>query len=324
VSSVPELTDAQQRVIERLYEGKYAAAIADELDVTRQAVSKHVKNLEEKGLITEHPGETAFYRRSLGQGTSVKIYGLTDAGIEALRKAQGLGPGETPRTPSQGLTEPPPGQGDPINEPPVHNAPPERGPRVEVHNFEVKIPVEGDQAKLWLPETAELNNWTRRWDENFHGVFLEATSQHLLLRAGAEANSVEVAEGLVLRKLVKAIELLEDQYGLELGTPEFRCTYEPGKAKVGVTEHPLAEDRGYDEGELATIDDTPEPDTIHPTDDPADADRIVQMARRAERTEDLLEGLVEQQTRFFAQLSDLLDSGEGTEPSDHDPGMEVQ
>ena len=48
MSEVPELTDAQQRVIERLYEGKYAAAIANELDVTGQAVSKHVKKLEEK------------------------------------------------------------------------------------------------------------------------------------------------------------------------------------------------------------------------------------------------------------------------------------
>jgi len=235
VSSVPELTDAQQRVIERLYEGKYAAAIADELDVTRQAVSKHVRALEDKSLITEHAGETAFYRRSLGQGTSVKIYGLTDAGLEALRQAQGLGPGETPRTPSQGLTEPPPGQADDVNEPAVHNAPAEREaePRVEVHNFEVKIPIESGQQKLWLPNEAELNNWTRRWDENFHGVFLEATTQHLLLRAAAETRSIEIAEGLVLRKLVKAIELLEDQYGLELGTPEFRCTYEPGKGKVG-------------------------------------------------------------------------------------------
>jgi hypothetical protein len=201
---------------------------------------------------------------------------------------------------------------------------PSAEPEVEVHNFEVKIPIESGQQKLWLPETAELNNWTRRWDENFHGVFLETTSQHLLLRAGAEADSVEVAEGLVLRKLAKAIELLEDQYGLELGTPEFRCTYEAGKAKVGVQGHPLTEGRGYDEGELATIDDTPQPDTIHPTDDPADADRIVEMGRRAERTEDLLEGLVEQQTRFFARLSDFLSSDEGTEPPDHDPGMEVQ
>jgi hypothetical protein len=144
-----------------------------------------------------------------------------------------------------------------------------------VHNFEVKIPIEGDQAKPWLPNGAELNNWTRRWDENFHGVFLEAITRHLLLRAGAEARSVEVAEGLVLRKLVKAIKLLEDPYGLELGTPEFRCTYEPGKGKVGVTGHPLTEGRGYDEGGLSTIDNTPEPDTFHPTDDPTDADHVV-------------------------------------------------
>ena len=140
--------------------------------------------------------------------------------------------------------------------------------------IEVKIPIEDDQAKLWLPNEAELNNWTRRWDENVHGVFLEATTRHLL-RAGAEARSVEIAEGLVLRKLVKAIELLEDAYGLELGAPEFRCTYEPGKGKVGVTGHPLAEGRGHDEGGLATIDDTPEPDTIHATDDPADVDHVV-------------------------------------------------
>ncbi|PSG98492.1 hypothetical protein BRD56_00555 [Thermoplasmatales archaeon SW_10_69_26] len=143
VSSVSELTDAQQRVIERLYEGKYAAAIADEVNVTRQAVSKHVRKLEEKGLITEHAGETAFYRRSLGQGTSFKIYGLTDAGLQALREAQGLGPGETPRTPSTGLTEPPPGQYEDVNEPAVHNAPAERGPRVEVHNYRSQDPDRG-------------------------------------------------------------------------------------------------------------------------------------------------------------------------------------
>jgi hypothetical protein len=48
------------------------------------------------------------------------------------------------------------------------------------------------------------------------------------------------------------------------------------------------------------------------------------MARRSQRTEDLLEGLVEQQTRFFARLSDFLGSEEETEPVDYDPGMEVQ
>jgi hypothetical protein len=100
---------------------------------------------------------------------------------------------------------------------------------VEVHNFEVKVPVEGEQQKLWPPGEAELNNRTRRWDSNVHGVFLEATPQHLLLRAGAEAPSVELAEALVLGKLVRAIELLEDAYELELGTPAFRCTCEPSE-----------------------------------------------------------------------------------------------
>jgi hypothetical protein len=123
---------------------------------------------------------------------------------------------------------------------------------------------------------------------------------------------------------VKAIELLQDAYQLDLGVPELRCTYEPGKGKVDLTDHPLAKGRGYDEGDVATIDDTPEPDTIHPTEAPADADRIVEMGRRAERTEDLLEDVVEQQTRFFAQPSSLLGS-EGTEPADGgSPGMKVQ
>lgn len=140
MSRVPELTPAQQRVIEHLYEGHYAAAIAKQLDVTRQAVHKHVKALENQGLITEHPGETAFYRRSLGQGTSVKIYALTDKGMTALRHAQGLGPSETPTSSSGGLTGPPPGVGEDVNEPTLHTAPPRDQPRVEVHNFEVKIP----------------------------------------------------------------------------------------------------------------------------------------------------------------------------------------
>jgi len=229
VSSVPEPTDAQQRVLERLYEGKYATAITDEPGLTRQAVNEHVRNFEDNGLTTEHPGETAFHRRSLGPGASVEIYGLTDAGMAALRKAQALGEGETPRTPSEGVPSGPPGQGDEVNEPAVHDAPPHREPRVEVHNFEVKVPVEGEQQKLWPPGEAELNNRTRRWDSNVHGVFLEATPQHLLLRAGAEAPSVELAEALVLGKLVRAIELLEDAYELELGTPAFRCTCEPSE-----------------------------------------------------------------------------------------------
>ncbi len=323
LSDVPSVTPAQRRVLEHLYEGKYAAAIADELDVTRQAVHKHVKALEGKGLICENPGETAFYRRTLGPGASIKIYGLTNAGLEALRRAHDPGKEPDPDASTTGLTRASAGVGEPVNETGLHNAPRAREPRVEVHNFEVKIPVEGDQAKLWLPETAELNNWTRRWDPNFHGVFLEATTQHLLLRAGAEAHTVEIAEALTLRKLVKAIRLLEDAYQLDLGVPEFRHTYTPGRAKVGVTEHPLAQGRGYERGELATIDSTPEPDTIHPTDDPADADRIVQMARRAERTEDLLEGLVEQQTRFFASLSGLLQPDEPGEADPDERGMEI-
>lgn len=161
-------------------------------------------------------------------------------------------------------------------------------PFVEVHNFEVKIPVRKVGIK-WLPNASDLQNWTMRWDPDFHGVYLGVTTQSILIRAGAEGATRAIAEALVLRKLLRILQLLEEQYGCEFAYPEFRAAkaadfapdYRPGRTKVGVVGSPLTKGMGFASGELAVVDKTPEPSTIHPR-DPNDADRIVEIARNAE------------------------------------------
>lgn len=304
------LSRSRRRVLELLYQRRYPAAIAEELGVSRQAVHKHVKALLEAGLIREDHIETDFFRRTLGGPTPLKIYGLTEEGVAALNEA----------VVNRGLIPDSRGREGSVNQTALHHRlPPE--PRVEVHNFEVKVPV----AKLgisWLPSAADMQNWQRRWDPDFHGVYLEVTTRHILLKAAAEGPDRATAEALCLRRVMRVLDLLERHYGCELGRPEFRCIYAPGRTKIGVVGHPLTEGSGYQRGELATIDSTPEPGTIHPN-DPRDADTLVRWARNDAETNELLRGLVEQQTAFFRGLSQLLTREPPEPPSGRQEGMEV-
>lgn len=256
------------KVLVKLAEGRYPAAIGEQLKVSRQAVEYHVRVLLQAGFIHEDRPNTAVQRNALGGG-AMKLYALTDAGRAALDAA---------------MSKPlPPGAEAPL-----------LSPRVEVHNFEVKLPIKR-LGIAWLPSAADMQNWTRRWDPDFHGVYLEVTTQHLLLRAGAEGADREEAEGRCLRRLFRVMELLEVHYGCELGRPVFKG-YGPGKAKVGVLGSPLSAGKGYEVGRLATIDSTPEPGTIHPN-DPADADRIVQLARNVEDIKALVEHMARLEVR---------------------------
>lgn len=303
------LSTTRRRVLELLYEGDYPSSIAQRLKLSRQAVQKHTAALARAGLVAENRAETDFYRRSLGAGTSVKIWGLTEAGLGALQDDQ--------RQP--GLTRGSPGVAEAVNLPPVHNRP-LREPRVEVHNFEVKVPVK-KLGIAWLPNAAAMQNWTRRWDPDFHGVYLEVTTQHILLKAAGEGPDRATAEGLCLRRLFRVMELLERHYGCELGRPEFRAVYAPGRTKIGVVDHPLARCLPAQRGRLADVDGTPEPGTMHPH-DPSDADRVVQIARNSEESVFLLRGLAEQQTAFLAGLARLLQP-ETVKTAPAPPGMEV-
>lgn len=261
------LTDRRLRILRLLAAGRYPAAIAKELQVSRQAVDQHVAALVQEGYVHVDRPMTALQRNALGGG-AMKVYGLTDAGRAAVAEAMSS-------------TLPAGGEARLLS------------PRVEVHGFEVKVPVKR-MGIAWLPSAAEMQNWTRRWDPDFHGVYLEVTTQHILLRAGAEGADREEAEGRCLRRLMRVMELLESHYGCELGRPEFRG-YGLGKAKVGVLGSGLAV-KGYEVGRLASIDSTPEPGTIHPN-DPADADRIVQLARNVEDIKALVEHMARLEVR---------------------------
>lgn len=303
------LSPTQRRVLQLLYEGAYAASIAQRLKLTRQAVTYHVRRLEAAGYIRENHAETSFQRRTLGGPTTLKVFGLTEAGLRALQEEPRQGP----------LTPASPGVTEAVKDVPLLNRAP-REPRVEVHNFEVKVPVK-KLGIAWLPNAAEMQNWTRRWDPDFHGVYLEVTTQHILLKAAAEGADRAIAEGLCLRRLLRVMELLERQYGCELGRPEFRCIYAPGRTKIGVMDHPLAKGLQAHRGRLADVDGTPEPGTLHPH-DPADADRVVHIARNSEEAVFLLRGLAEQQTAFLAGLTRLL-RPETVKTAPAPPGMEV-
>jgi DNA-binding transcriptional ArsR family regulator len=247
-------------VLRRLAEGRYPAAVAQDLGLTRQVVQYHVRCLLSAGFLHEDRAASSLQRNALGGGP-MKLYGLTDQGHRALGEAmsKSLSPG--------GLR--------------VFTS-----PRVEVHNFQVKLPIRRLGIQ-WLPNAAAMQNWQRRWDPDFHGVYLEVTPRHVLLRTGAEGADREEAEGRTLRRLFRVMQLLESHYACEFGPPEFQF-YGPGKGKVGVLGSPLAKGLPYQVGQLAMVDSTPEPGTVHPA-DPADADRIVQLARNVEETKEMVD-----------------------------------
>lgn len=304
------MSERRRKVLQLVYEGRYMADIGRELKITRQAVNYHIRKLEDDGLVVESPIETQAQRARLGGGTAIKVYVPTEDGIQALREA-------TVRARAGGS----PGGGPDVKTGALFRRPRKR-PRVEVHNFEVKVPVRKGEIE-WLPRAAELNNWTRKWDPHFHGVYLEVTTQHILLRAKAEGESLAKAEGACLRRLVRIIELLEDTYRLELGVPRLRCTYRAGRAKAGVVGSELAEGLAYQEGELGVVDSTPEPGTIHPK-DPADVDRIVGIGRSVERTERMVEGMFKMAEWMIEQAPFLPARPETPGNRSNDtPGVEV-
>jgi DNA-binding transcriptional ArsR family regulator len=265
--AVNKLSRVQRDILELIHDGKSPSSIAKALRLVPSTISYHIGRLAEAGLVGLNPHETKIERMRLGI-PNLKVYGLTEQGLAALQTSMN-------RTPtSQGGEE---------------RVRSERGPRVEVHNFEVKIPVKA-MGISWLPDAAKLNNWTRQYDPDFHGVYLEVTTKHILLRAGAEGATREIAEALALRKVVRVQQLLETQYGCDLGPPQMRLVYAPGRTKVGAIGLGFTKGLPAQKGELADIDATPEDGTVHPH-DPNDADAIVNIARNSADTRELAQAL---------------------------------
>lgn len=254
--------------------GTYAAAVASKLKTSRSRVAYYMKELRDDRLIVEDRARTEFWRRSLGAGASLKIFSPTKKGWQLLE-----GNGHAER--SNSLTSPSRGAEKRVQTP--------SQAQVEVHNFRVRFPIKR-MSIAYLPQVAKMNNWVRKYDTNFHGVFLEATPKHIILAAKGTGPDLRTARALCLADLIRVQQLLETAYGCELGPPDFQEIYAPGRTKVGVQGLPLAKGLPYQKGKLATIDDTPEEGTIHPV-DPNDADRIVSMARRVEDTHELVQGL---------------------------------
>ena len=278
-----KLSRAQRDILELVYEGTSPSSIAKKLRRGKSTISYHLGRLEEAGLVGMNPHETQVERLRL-RIPNLKVFGLTDRGLAALQNSMN-------RTPSS-----------PGGEKPVRN---DHGPRVEVHNFEVKIPVKR-MGISWLPDAAKLNNWTRQYDPDFHGVYLEVTTQHILLRAGAEGATREIAEALALRKVIRVQQLLESQYGCDLGPPQMRLVYAPGKTKIGAIGLGFTKGLGAQKGELADIDSTPEDGTVHPH-DPNDADAIVNLARNSAETRELVQALALSQMSLNDAVKHLAD-----------------
>lgn len=278
-----QLTRVQRDILELVHDGKSPATIAKALRLSRSTVSYHLARLVDAGLAGLNPHETQVERLRL-RIPNLKVYGLTEAGLAAFQN-------------SMHQTRPSPGGEGAVRS--------ERGPRVEVHNFEVKIPVKRIGIS-WLPDAAKLNNWTRQYDPDFHGTYLEVTTQHILLRAGAEGATREIAEALALRKLIRVQQLLESSYGCDLGPPQMRLVYAPGKTKIGAIGLGFTKNLGSQKGELADIDSTPEPGTVHPH-DPNDADAIVNIARNSAETRELVQALALSQMSLNDAVKHLAD-----------------
>lgn len=307
--SEASLSERKTQILELLYEGHHQAQIARRLNLAKSTVSGHVQDLEAADYIREDEYAEPFLR-SLQGGTSVKAYvlnpeGQAVLGVDRARAEGALAPNGSP------------GRGERVRPP----------PEAEVHNLEVKIPLHNDPG-LDLPRTAEMNNWTRRFDPDYQeGVYLEQTTRSLLLRGRGRGPTKQAAEQQAIARLSETLHELAAKHGCELGEPEWRIAYEDGKAKAGVVNHPLAAGQGYEEGDEGVIDGTPEPDTIHP-DDPAAVDKIIELSDTVNETHesvqqqadrlDRLEGLVEQLTDELGDLTRALEGLTDAQPPDCD------
>jgi len=302
------LTPARLKVLSRLADGDYPASIAKQMRVDKATVQHHVKALLADGLVYADTAATGMQRNALGH-TRVTIYALTDRGKSLL-----AGEREAPHGGVAGIQ--------------LGNSQP--APRVEVHNFRARCSIKSGSIE-WMPRAAELNNFLRKWDSNFHGAYLEVIEvqgqqRTAIIAVRSEAASHKEAEAECVLKVLRVCKLLEQQYGLSLSLPEIARDYGPGKAKAGVLGSPLTTGLAPQVGQLALVDRTPEPGTLHPR-DPTDADRVVQLARNVEDVRTLCAAMAENQARFFQFWSEFFKSM-GPAPADGSkkpapPGPEV-
>jgi hypothetical protein len=78
-----------------------------------------------------------------------------------------------------------------------------------VHNLGVKVPLLNDPG-LDLPESVDLDNWTKRYDPAYReGVDLEQTTRHLILRGRGRGPTKDAAEKQALARLRLALHELK-------------------------------------------------------------------------------------------------------------------
>ena len=267
-----------------------ASEIARDVNITRQAVSKHIKKLRERKLIEIDEYETTLRRQQYC--SNEKIYRLTDQGRIHLMNSQYS-------------------QRDDLRRLKI-------SPLVDRHNVTFKI---RHSATGLLPagfnKKRNFNNWTPHY--GWYGdCYWETTPKHVIVKVKARAGSEDAVWRLIEDKL-NVVALFFRQLGWDLAG-EADMIYEGKTGVVG-----LLGNHTYEEGIKADIDSTPEPGTVH-TKTEGDADRIVNLAYFIEKNGHHLEALPDEIQMLHAEIKLLRETiadtmnGPARKP---EPGPEV-
>lgn len=233
--------------------GKTAAKIAKSRGMSRQGVSKRLRKLKDKKLIELSPSETEDAR--ILNCSNEKIFRLTDRGKAYLASAGSGRDTLAPLHPQVDIS---------FNQ-----------PEVEKHNFRAKIKIL--ERGLPLPN-AELNQDMNNWDVwygNYAGSRYEITPKHVIIIAKARGGSTKEVNRALQRK-VKWVWVFFRRHGWKLSDQAEIVN----NGKPGVLN--LVDNLPPHEGELGSVDRTPQDPTIHPNNE-ADADRLIRAFRMIDR-----------------------------------------
>ncbi|HEC76827.1 MAG TPA: ArsR family transcriptional regulator [Thermoplasmatales archaeon] len=268
-----KISDLQ--LLELVDEAKTATEMAKILGVTRQAVSKRLKKLENNNLIDLSQTETK--DRQLMHCSNEKIYKLTQRGKYYIEKL---------RLSGRGCIED-------INQ----NIDNRLGqPIVEKHAYKVKIKI---IKKGIFPENAQKNYKMKNWSL-YYGIYLgcryEITTKHIFLWIRARGKNTKEVNKKIKEKIQFIIQLF-NHYGWVLGDPQV-----VNDGKIGIFNLPFLENVKPQKGKLADIDRTPVDPTIHPHNE-LDADRIVKLAR-------IMDKLLKKHILLGDDINDQSDDGD--------------
>ena len=242
-----------------LDEGKTQSEIAEYFRVSRAAISKRIKKLQEKGIIKL--SELATYDKRKLRCGNYKVFKLTKRGRFLL---------SDPPSPNNLISIEKKIKQIKLDDFdfPVEN------PQVEIHGYCYKSVLKGERGSIPTSlKPQKMKHWTK-YHGMFMGCYIAITTKSVRIFPKERGKNLQEAKEKAEERAKKVLGILIHKYGWEF-EPKLTISDETRGAKIGVINLPEAKLlKSPSEGKLASVDDSPEPNTVH-VKDPSLADQLV-------------------------------------------------